>query len=64
MFAINAEQIMEKHVTRLKKFLEIIDIDQEQHLDQPTPCISETTLFKSSRFITGGIYTNGIESLK
>ena len=33
MFAINAEQIMEKHITRLKKFLEIIDIDQEQNLD-------------------------------
>jgi len=30
VFAINAEQTREKYITRMKKFLEIIGIDQEK----------------------------------
>lgn len=32
VFAINADQTREKYVTRLKKFFEIIGIDQEMKL--------------------------------
>ena len=32
VFAISAKQTREKHITRLKKFLEIIGIDQEKKL--------------------------------
>lgn len=38
LFAINAEQTREKYVTRMKKFLEIIGIDQEKKLTMPERC--------------------------
>jgi hypothetical protein len=38
VFAINAEQTREKYISRLKKFLEIIGIDQEQKLTLQERC--------------------------
>jgi hypothetical protein len=38
VFAINAEQTREKYISRLKKFLELIGIDQEQKLTLQERC--------------------------
>jgi hypothetical protein len=38
VFAINAEQTREKYITRLKKFFEIIGIDQDKKLTTPEKC--------------------------
>jgi hypothetical protein len=38
IFAINAEQTREKYITRMKKFLEIIGIDQEKKLTVQERC--------------------------
>lgn len=38
VFAINGEQTREKYISRLKKFLEIIGIDQEQKLTLQERC--------------------------
>ena len=38
LFAINADQTREKYVTRLKKFFEIIGIDQEKKLSIQGRC--------------------------
>ena len=38
VFAINAEQTREKYITRMKKFLEIIGIDQEKKLTMQERC--------------------------
>ena len=38
VFAINADQTREKYVTRLKKFIEIIGIDQEKKLSIQERC--------------------------
>lgn len=38
VFAINAEQTREKYITRMKKFLEIIGIDQEKKLTVQERC--------------------------
>ncbi len=38
VFAINAQQTREKYITRMKKFLEIIGIDQEKKLTVQGRC--------------------------
>jgi hypothetical protein len=38
VFAINAEQTREKYITRMKKFLEIIGIDEEKKLSVQERC--------------------------
>jgi hypothetical protein len=38
IFGINAEQTREKYVTRLKKFMEVIDIDPRRKLDLKEKC--------------------------
>jgi hypothetical protein len=38
VFAINAEQTVEKYITRMKKFLEVIGIDPEGKLSMPERC--------------------------
>lgn len=43
VFAINADQTREKYVTRLKKFFEIIGIDQEKKLSIQEKCKIFTT---------------------
>lgn len=47
VFAINAEQTREKYITRMKKFLEIIGIDQEKKLTLQERCIMFTDKARS-----------------
>jgi integrase len=47
VFAINAEQTREKYITRMKKFLEIIGIDQERKLTIQERCIIFTDKARS-----------------
>ena len=47
VFAINAEQTREKYITRMKKFLEIIGIDQEKKLTIQERCIMFTDKARS-----------------
>ena len=47
VFAINAEQTREKYITRMKKFLEIIGIDQEKKLTLQERCIMFTAKARS-----------------
>jgi hypothetical protein len=47
VFAINAEQTREKYITRMKKFLEIIGIDQEKKSTLQERCIMFTDKARS-----------------
>lgn len=47
VFAINAEQTREKYITRMKKFLEIIGIDQEKKSTLQERCIMFTAKARS-----------------
>lgn len=47
VFAINAEQTREKYITRMKKFLEIVGIDQEKKLTLQERCIMFTDKARS-----------------
>src|ERR687891_269629 len=47
VFAINADQTREKYITRLKKFFEIVGIDQEKKLTIPEQCKIFATKAKS-----------------
>jgi hypothetical protein len=47
VFAINAEQTREKYITRMKRFLEVIGIDQEKKLTIQERCIMFTDKARS-----------------
>lgn len=47
VFAINSEQTREKYITKMKKFLEIIGIDQEKKLTLQERCIMFTDKARS-----------------
>ena len=47
VYAINADQTREKYITRMKKFLEIIGIDEEQKLCLKERCKTFTNRARS-----------------
>ena len=46
VFAINSEETREKYITRMKKFLEIIGIDEEKKL--PVRCLETRRSLKTN----------------